>query len=410
MNRSSSEVTQLIFPGDRWKLVQWGIDTAVTNGIDLSPFGGRILVVHNYGVDHGAAHNGIIIVHQDPAVCEFGFICHEMGHGFGLPHSWSANPDMEYGDGWDVMSFATTTFLFDISFKGTKGKATVGLNARNVDALQAVPPSRVLTLSHADFSESITLDPLNQLPLGNHGFLIAKILPNATCPVRASNSIFTIEFRKKAGWDQAIPQDAVLIHEVRTNGASYLQPTIWGQFVAGQQFVMPNPRIFVRIVNIDTVSATATLRVWDMPEGSLRKEDSKPKVYLITSGQKRHITSAQVLYSLGHSWADVRSVPDGALGSIPSGPPITTITPQVGIQFKGNIPPGQTYRWFTYNWPENWHVLWSVVPTSPKPGAPQIEWDVEVERASRDYVTYWISIKNISSNTVDIEGRYAVLN
>lgn len=44
-------------------------------------------------------------VHQDPTLCEFGFIAHEMGHGFGLPHSNSANPDIVYGDGFDLMSF-----------------------------------------------------------------------------------------------------------------------------------------------------------------------------------------------------------------------------------------------------------------------------------------------------------------
>ncbi len=98
MNHSSSEVSRLRFPGDRAQLVQWGIDAAKANGVDLSPFK-AILVVHNFGVDHGAAGNGILIVHQNPALCEFGFICHEMGHGLGLPHSFVANPDMEYGDG-----------------------------------------------------------------------------------------------------------------------------------------------------------------------------------------------------------------------------------------------------------------------------------------------------------------------
>lgn len=83
---------------------------------------------------------------------------------------------------------------------------------------------------------------------------------------------------------------------------------------------------------------------------------------------------------------------------------------RVGVQFRGTIPSGQTYRWFTFRWPQQWHVIWHVVPTSPRSGAPQVEWDVEVERASSDHITYWISIKNISSNSVDIEARYAILN
>jgi hypothetical protein len=131
MNHASSEVGKLHFPNDRSTLVQWGLDTAAANQVNLARFR-SVLIVQNFGVDHGAAGNGVLIVHQDAALCEFGFIAHEMGHGFGLPHSNSANPDMVYGDGWDVMSFATTTFQFTIQFKGTRGDATVGLNARNL--------------------------------------------------------------------------------------------------------------------------------------------------------------------------------------------------------------------------------------------------------------------------------------
>ena len=79
-------------------------------------------------------------------------------------------------------------------------------------------------------------------------------------------------------------------------------------------------------------------------------------------------------------------------------------------QFTGSLGPGATNRWFTFNWPQGWHVVWYVVPTSPRSGAPQIQWDVQVERASADFITYWITIRNITSAPVDVEVRYAVLN
>jgi hypothetical protein len=324
MSHASSEVTKLSFPGERWKLVQWGIDAAVAGGVSLSGY--LILTVHNYGIDHGFAGNGVVIVHQDPSLCEFGFITHEMGHGMGLPHSFAANPDMEYGDGWDVMSFATTTFNFPIRFKDTQGTATVGINARNLEALGCLPQGAVWTPAQPDFSDSIVLDALNQSLVGSQGYLVAKIPPAATRPARASNSTYTLEFRHKAGWDRAIPQDAVVIHEVRSNGLSYLQPTVWANFVAGQQFVTPDPKVFVRIASIDAAAITATLRIWDLPEGCLRKEDSKPKVYLIENGAKRWVTSPNALFALGKTWADVRSVPDGALAGVPDGPDWSFIT------------------------------------------------------------------------------------
>lgn len=81
-----------------------------------------------------------------------------------------------------------------------------------------------------------------------------------------------------------------------------------------------------------------------------------------------------------------------------------------GVQFTGSIPASATQRWFTYNWPTSWHVVWYMMPTSPRVGAPQLDWDVAVERASTTYCTYWITIKNLTTDTVTFEGRYAVLS
>jgi Subtilase family len=81
----------------------------------------------------------------------------------------------------------------------------------------------------------------------------------------------------------------------------------------------------------------------------------------------------------------------------------------VGVQFTGTVGAGQTNRWFTFNWPAHWHVIWTVVPTTPRSGSPQIKWQVQVERASDSYITYWINITNVSSEAVNIEARFAVL-
>jgi hypothetical protein len=83
---------------------------------------------------------------------------------------------------------------------------------------------------------------------------------------------------------------------------------------------------------------------------------------------------------------------------------------RVGVQFTGTVSAGATRRWFTFNWPQDWHVAWNVVPTSPRVGAPQVNWDVEVERANAGFITYWISVRNVSPDPVNIEARYAVLN
>jgi hypothetical protein len=378
MNHASTELSQLHFPGDRNTLVQWGLDTAQANGVNLSTFN-RTLVVHNYGVDHGAAGNGVLIVHGDPAVCEFGFICHEMGHGFGLPHSFAADPDWEYGDGWDVMSFATTTPLFQIAFQGSTGWATVGVNARNLDALGALPAGRAWSPAGNDFSEAVTLDPLNQPPMGNHGYLVARIPPTATNPPRPSGSRYELEFHHRAGWDRVVAQDAVLVHEVRTNTLSYLHRTA---LFAGSQYVTPAPEVYVRVTAIDAAEGTASLRLWNLSEHSVRKEDSKPSVFQITGGQKRHITSPAALFALGYTWADVRSVPDGALDVLPTGTPLSMLT--------ATISPHPV--------PLNHAAQFTVAATDIGSGAPvagDVEIDGHVVGATNTPFTYTFRLKRI---------------
>ena len=53
----------------------------------------------------------------------------------------------------------------------------------------------------------------------------------------------------------------------------------------------PAPEVHFRVMAIDGAPPTATVRIWDLPNGCLRKEDSKPKVYLIENGTKRWVTS-----------------------------------------------------------------------------------------------------------------------
>jgi hypothetical protein len=83
--------------------------------------------------------------------------------------------------------------------------------------------------------------------------------------------------------------------------------------------------------------------------------------------------------------------------------------PYCGVQFQGTVPASSTAMWFTYDWPALWDVVWTVVPTSVDSGGPQVECNVQVEKTSGDYLTYWINITNLTQNPVDIEARYCIL-
>ena len=83
---------------------------------------------------------------------------------------------------------------------------------------------------------------------------------------------------------------------------------------------------------------------------------------------------------------------------------------RIGTQFVGSLGPNQTRRWFTFQWPAEWHVIWHMMPVTPVIGAPEVEWEVEVERASAAHVTYWLTVRNLTGTPINFEGRFAVLN
>jgi len=79
-----------------------------------------------------------------------------------------------------------------------------------------------------------------------------------------------------------------------------------------------------------------------------------------------------------------------------------------GVQFRGTLAPNQTQRWFTFNWSATQHVLWEAVPTTARAGAAQIDWDVAIERADPAHVTYWITVTNLTNQSLQFEARYAI--
>jgi hypothetical protein len=81
-----------------------------------------------------------------------------------------------------------------------------------------------------------------------------------------------------------------------------------------------------------------------------------------------------------------------------------------GVQWTGTIAANATQRWFTYGWPAGQHVVWYLMPITARSGAPEVEWDVAVERANSNQTTYWITVHNLTPVAVAFEGRYAVLS
>ena len=79
-----------------------------------------------------------------------------------------------------------------------------------------------------------------------------------------------------------------------------------------------------------------------------------------------------------------------------------------GTQFQGTINSGQTQRWFTHSWPVNMLANWVIVPTTVIGGGPKLSWDVATERTGNG-LTYWITIRNVGSQTISYDARYSIV-
>lgn len=78
----------------------------------------------------------------------------------------------------------------------------------------------------------------------------------------------------------------------------------------------------------------------------------------------------------------------------------------VGTQWTATINPGQTQNWFTFGWPAEFLVTWSIRPTTP---SGKIKSEVAIERGANNTFTYWITVTNIGPVATNFEGKYSIV-
>src|SRR6266481_6142658 len=271
MPHSSAELLAITGSAQRSQAFAWGLDAARGANVRLNDYEHKIVLLNGGGTDHGATGGGVTFEYADGTPLEPTFMCHEMGHEFGLDHSFGEqaapcatgdNRPGAYCDRPDIMS-AMNVASFQDAMNRRSGPS---LNAMSRKRLGWLHGSRIRSLPAGGPAETITLVALNRPDV--EGYQMVEFVGTSRVNSNAI-SVYTVEFRERSGWDQGLNSSAVIIHEIRSDGLiRLLTNNPMGTVGAGGEFVSPSPSTVVRVESVDATSHTARLRIFVIPSDS----------------------------------------------------------------------------------------------------------------------------------------------
>ena len=244
---------------DRWGKVNACRDAASSSPSPYTPPSDhKIGIITFPDVDMFGWNGGAFL----PYNIDVGGVIHETGHGIGLSHSFSNDPNFrsadwaqigEYDDPWDVMSWANA-FRVPTPF----GDGPVGLAGPHLDRMGWLPRSRIVTFG-ADGRNNVTLT----VAALNHPETPGPLFVRIPFDPGDLQRHYTVEFRPKIRWDAGIPNHTVLIHEVqrRTDGNYYAHLIYeFSPTKRPAQTVSANG-ITIRVNSIDVAGNTANVTI-----------------------------------------------------------------------------------------------------------------------------------------------------
>ena len=144
-------------------------------------------------------------------------LAHEMGHGYGLPHSDNSDGDDDtYDNPWDVMSDGWSNAVRDATY----GARPKHINIFQRHRLSWVDAARQQVLVLGDIAtRQIALDYAHIVGSANTQMLVLSLSPQVD---PYATVVYTLEARKREGaYDGALAGDAVIIHKVQASGTAY---------------------------------------------------------------------------------------------------------------------------------------------------------------------------------------------
>jgi M6 family metalloprotease-like protein len=227
---------------------------------------------------------------QTPAV-----FAHEMGHGFGLPHS-SGPYDTPYDSSWDPMSDTYNNPPVDPAY----GDLPVHTIARHKDLLGWIPSGRKLVLTPGS-TQTVTLEAMGLSPILPNSYQIIKI-PLGCARTHAGEliSYYTIEARLpyQNNYDSRIPGKGVVIHKVllgRGDREAQVVDVDWNgnpddagaSWLPGETFTNAAIGLTVRVVSETATgfTVTVTLDPTTNPTSDFDADGRRDLLWRHTSGQ-----------------------------------------------------------------------------------------------------------------------------
>ncbi len=135
-------------------------------------------------------------------------LCHEMGHGYGLPHANNSDGDSDpYDDPWDVMSDAWNNAVSNATY-GTLPKH-ISQYSRN--RLGWVAAARKQTITAGSGTVSLAMDRASLAGSSRAQMLVLNYPDQNT-------RYYVVEVRKRGGnYENKLAGDAVIVHAVDTS-------------------------------------------------------------------------------------------------------------------------------------------------------------------------------------------------
>jgi len=144
-----------------------------------------------------------------------GVLGHELSHSFNSPHSDDPS-GYQYGNYWDVVSRPGGPCVVSDATYGCLSQHQV---ADNKFAMGFIPGARIATVAAGGVTATYNIERMAQPPLAGGTYQALKITTGD------AHKYYTVESRLRVGYDQNLPGDGVLIHEVIDNRPHYPAPT-----------------------------------------------------------------------------------------------------------------------------------------------------------------------------------------